>query len=142
MRYETRKHPTDGHKYIIVDHDEKKAKELTLQGHWVYLRLTERAEELNGILLPQRSRDENITLYEVIAIGRECGEMRPRQQKFKGVIDMQRNAKLNIAVGDTVIIPEKATAEGTGYEEFVKNSPVSGYEGLIDKGLILAKVNE
>jgi len=138
--YETIKHPTDRHKYIVLNHNTEEAQEVLLVGHWVYLRMTERAEDLGGIYLPEKSRDEHNTLYEVIAIGYEHKKFRPRQQKFKGVQDMDRNAITTFDVGDTVIIPEKATADGHGYQSFVKRSPVSQYEGVVDKGLILAKV--
>lgn len=141
MRYETQKHPKDKNKYIVMDHGAQKALALTLPGHWVYLRLTERAEQIGGIYLPQRSRDEHVTLFEVIAIGNRVNTIRARQPKFKGVPDMERNQFLDIEVGDTVIIPEKATGEGTGYSYFVKQSEFSKYEGYVDAGLILAKVN-
>jgi len=140
MGFETKKHPTDKHKYIIINHNEEVAHEATVPGHWVYVRMTQRAERLGLIYLPEKSRDDNCTLVEVIAIGRECGSFRPKQAKFRGVQDMDRNAITTFEVGDTVIIPEKATAEGSGYERLVKRSPLNEYEGMIDVGLILAKV--
>lgn len=141
MTYSTQKHPEDESKYLILDHGAEKAQVVTLPDHWLYVRMTERAEQLDGIYLPDKSRDEHNTLYEVIAIGENVHKMRPRQRKFTGVPEMDRNACLDVAVGDTVIIPEQATSEAGGYVSFVKSSPVSRYEGLIDSGLVLAKVS-
>jgi len=140
MDYTTHKHPVDEHKYLILDHSTEKATAVTLLSHWLYIRLCERAEELDGILLPQKSRDEHNTLYEVIAVGRDVRRHREITQRYRNVPDMQCNAILDIAVGDTIIIPEKATADSSGYEGFVKRSTVSEYEGMIDKGLVLAVV--
>jgi len=141
MRYETIKHPDDESKYILMDNDEKTATPVSVLGHRVYIRLCERSEEAGGIILPQKSRDEHTTIYEVIAIGRECSRFREKFRRFKDVPYMDCNAILDIKVGDTIIIPEKATADSSGYEDFVRGSDVSGYEGEIDKGLILAKVS-
>ena len=141
MNYETKKHPTNPHRYLLLDHDTSTAQEVRLQGHWLYIRLTERAEQLNGIYLPQKSRDEHTCLYEVIGIGEMVGTPRSRQAKFKGVQEMDRNAVLDVSVGDTVLIPEKATGDSSGYAHFVKRSCISDFEGLIDSGLILAKVS-
>ena len=138
-RYETQKHE-DPHKFVVLDHKREEAKVAELQGHWVYLRMTERDEKVGDIYLPEKSRDENITIYEVIAIGKDVHKHRPMSQRFKDVIEMDRDANLDIEVGDIVIIPEKATGEGTGYSYFVKPSPLSPYECSIDKGLILAVV--
>jgi len=140
-RYETQKHQTNENKFILMDHIAEDAKTLTLRGHMVYIRMCERAEDQGGIILPQKSRDEHCTLWEVIAIGEGVDKFRSREKKFRGVQDMDRNAVIDIAVGSVIIIPEKATEEGHGYAEFVKRSPASPYEGSIDKGLILAKVS-
>ena len=141
MNYETHKHPTNPHRYLLLDHDTSTAQEVRLQGHWLYIRLTERAEQLNGIYLPQKSRDEHTCTYEVIAIGECVGDLRPREQKFKGVQEFDRNAVLDVEVGDTILIPEKATSDSSGYVHFVKRSCISEFEGLIDAGLVLAKVD-
>jgi len=141
MRYETMKHPDSEHKYILLDNDDEIAQEGEVLGHWVYIRLCERAEDAGGIILPQKSRDEHTTLYEVIAVGRKVSAFREKDRRFKGVPYMDCNSILDIRVGDTVIIPEKATSDSSGYEEFIKRSCISEYEGLIDKGLILSKVS-
>ena len=138
--YETRKHPTNKSKYILMNHSTETAEEVRLQGWWLYVRLTERAESLDGIYLPQKSRDEHTCTYEVIAVGEMVGEYRHRQPKFKGVQEMDRNAVLDVEVGDTILIPEKCTSDSSGYARFVKRSCISDFEGLIDAGLILAKV--
>ena len=139
-KYTTAKHPTDPHKFLILDHTNEVAHEVEPPAHKIYIRMTERAEQLGGIYLPEKSRDEHNTLYEVIAISKYIYEYRGKERKFRGVAEMDRNACLDIDVGDTIIIPEKATEEGGGYADFVRTSPVSRYEGYIDKGLILAKV--
>ena len=140
MNYSTQKHPTNPNKYLLLDHDTETAREIRIQGWWVYLRLTERAEQLDGIYLPQKSRDEHTCTYEVIGIGEMVGTPRGREQKFKGVDEMDRNALLDIKVGDTILIPEKCTSDNGGYAHFVKRSCISDFEGLVDCGLILAKV--
>jgi len=141
MRFETIKHPEDESQYIFMDNDEQTATPVRMPGHMVYIRLCERAEDAGGIILPQKSRDEHTTIYEVIAIGSGVSQFRDRTQKFKDVPYMDCNAILDIKVGDTVIIPEKATADSSGYEDFVKYGFITEYEGVIDKGLILAKVS-
>ena len=140
-RYETKKHPTNENKFIVLDHDEEKAAQLTLRGHMVYIRMCERPETIGRIYLPGKSRDDHCTIWEVIAIGEQSNRFRTREKKFRNVQDMDRNAAISIEVGAIIIIPEKATEEGHGYAEFVKRSPYSEYEGSIDKGLILAKVS-
>lgn len=139
-RYETQKHPTNKSKFIVMDNILKTAKAFTLRGHMVYIRMCEREEKIGRIFLPGKSRDDYCTIWEVIAIGESVDKFRTREKRFKNVQDMDRNAAIDVEVGDTIIIPEKATEEGHGYAEFVKRSPYSEYEGSIDKGLILAKV--
>ena len=140
MNYETKKHPSSQSKYLLLDHDTATAQEVTVFGHWLYIRLTERAEVLDGIVLPQKSRDEHTCLYEVMAIGIEVGTLRRKDRKFKGVSEMDCNALLDVKVGDTVLIPEKATGDSSGYSSFIKRSCVSQFEGLIDSGLVLAVI--
>ena len=138
--YETKKHPTNKSKYILMNHKTKTAEEVRLQGYWLYVRLTERKEHLDGIYLPQKSRDEHTCTYEVIAVGECVGDYRRREKKFKGVQEFDRNAVLDVDVGDTILIPEKCTSDSSGYAHFVKRSCISEFEGLIDCGLVLAKV--
>lgn len=139
-RYESRKHPTDKNKFIVMDHKAGLAKEFTLREHMVYIRMCERKEKIGSIYLPQKSRDNHCTLWEVIAIGEKVSEYRPKEKRFDGVRDMDRNAVIDFNVGDTIIIPEKATGDGHGYQYFVRRSSISLYEGYIDKGLVLAKI--
>lgn len=140
MNYETQKHPTNPHRYLVLDHDTETAQEVRLQGYWLYVRLTERAESLDGIYLPEKSRDEHTCTYEVIAIGECVNDYRRKERKFKDVAEFDRNAVLDVEVGDTILIPEKCTADSSGYASFVKRSCISEFEGLVDSGLILAKV--
>ncbi len=140
MNYSTQKHPTNPNKYLVLNHDTETAQSVRLQGWWVYVRMTERAEQLDGIYLPEKSRDEHTCTYEVIGVGEMVGTPRGREQKFKGVPEMDKNAVLDIEVGDTILIPEKATSDGGGYTQLIKRSCISDFEGLIDCGLILAKV--
>jgi len=123
-----------------LNHKTEKSQEVRLQGFWLYERMTERAEALDGIYLPQKSRDEHTTLYEVIAVGEQVGTIRRNDKSFRGVPEFDRNAVLDVEVGDTVIIPDKATGDGSGYTRFVKASSISQFEGIVDVGLILAKV--
>jgi len=138
--FETQKHPTNKHKYLVLNHKTEKAQEVRLQGFWLYVRMTERAESLKGVYLPQKSRDEHTCLYEVLAIGECVGELRRNDKKFRGVPEFDRNAVLDVSVGDTILVPEKATGDSSGYARFVKASSISRFEGLIDSGLILAKI--
>ena len=139
-RHETIKSPDDPSKLILIDHTEESAEPTQIIGHMVYVRMTERAEKIGSIYLPQKSRDDNCTLWEIIAIGRECGHQRQKEKRHKGLSEFDLNPETTFKVGDTVLIPEKATGQGTGYQYFVKNSPVSTYEGLVDEGLIMAVV--
>ena len=141
MNYTTHKHPENPHRYLILDHDTQTAKVVRVQGWWVYVRLTERAESLDGIYLPEKSRDEHTCTYEVIAIGECVNDYRQKEKKHRGVLEFDRNPVLDIKVGDTILIPEKATADSGGYKDFIRRSDISEFEGLVDCGLILAKVS-
>jgi hypothetical protein len=123
-----------------MDHDEETAKVAQMPGHMVYVRMCQRKEKIGMIYLPEKSRDDYCTIWEVLAIGRKVDEYRPREAKFRNALEMDRNAVIDVEAGDTIIIPEKATEEGHGYADFVRRSPYSEYEGSIDKGLILAKI--
>ena len=140
-RYTTQKHPSDKHKFLILDHKEETAKSFRVKGYMCYIRMTERAESIGGIYLPEKSRDDSITIYEIISIGEKVNTYRPYSLMYKNIPHFQRNPVTNFDVGDIIIIPEKATSESSGYMRLVKRSIVSDYEGFIDCGLILAKVN-
>ena len=140
-RYETIKHPDDDTKLILLDNEAETAEPVQIMHHMVYLRMTEREDIINGIYLPGKSKDDHCTFWEVIAVGRECGRFRRLEKRYKNVSEFCLNPETTYSVGDIVLIPEKATREGTGYQYLVKRSPASQYEGLVDEGLILAKIN-
>ncbi len=133
IRYKTIKDPDSINHYIVMDEETKTAKRVLQRGYWLYLRLTERAEQIGGIYLPELSRDDT-QVYEVIAIGDRCHEYRPMQKKFKDLVDFCRNGDIRVNTGDLVIVPN------IQQPELITRSPWCDNEFMIDCGLIKAVV--
>jgi co-chaperonin GroES (HSP10) len=127
-RYKTIKDPKSENHYIVMDEKTKTAERFLQRGHWLYVRRNERAESINGIYLPERSRDDTLCC-EVIAIGAKVSQFRKYEKKMKDVVDFCANSDIDVSVGDTVVVPETAV-------EYITRSPWNEDEWMIDKGLI------
>ncbi len=132
IKYKTIKDPDSINHYIVMNMADKTARRVLQKGHWIYLRKTERAEQIGGIYLPDLSRDDT-QVCEVIAIGDRCHMYRPPQKKFKDLVDFSRNGDIRVNTGDLVIVPETQP-------EFITRSPYCDDEFMIDCALIKAVV--
>ena len=76
-RYQTRKHPTDETKFLLLDTLNETANVISVLGPWVYVRKALKPDMVGGIVIPEKSREET-TFAEIVAIGTEA-RLHPRQ---------------------------------------------------------------
>ena len=112
-RYVVVRHESDPHKLTVADRETETASDLTLRGRWVYVRKTVRPERVGGIVVPEKTRENN-TFAEVLAVGVGCGQMEPgwKRKTRAEKVALRRRAdwllqvENPLAVGDTVAAPD------------------------------------
>ena len=91
-------------KHHIVLKDENEVTPVEIRGHWLYVRKCKRAEEMDGILIPEKSRDDTVFVM-VLAIGVSCSEPLSKEDRLKyDVKGIAVNTDVNIY--DKVLCPD------------------------------------
>ena len=90
---------------IMLKYENGDHKSFDVRGHWLYVRKCKRAEDIEGILIPDKSRDDTVFAL-VLAIGSDCGK--PLSKKDREIYD-SRCASINtddLKIYDKVMCPD------------------------------------
>ena len=80
-------------------------RESLIRGHNMYVRKCERPEDIGGILITEKSRQDN-NFALVLAVGTECGKFRKLTKVQKKMKDMRSSVVLGVSPNDRVLGPD------------------------------------
>jgi len=97
--------------FVVYSRADNRQDVVTVKGRWFYCKKCKRAEQLSGIFLPERSRD-NTFFATVLAIGDRCGNDQRKNLSRTELLtkmelpDWRPQCNLGVDVLDKVLCPE------------------------------------
>jgi len=119
---------------VLFNEETGKRRVLSIKGHQVYVRKCKKAAEIEGIALPDKSRD-NTTTATVLAIGLDCGKRRKLSSTQKRMRDMVAQVELGVEPLDRIMCPDD-------HEWGMTKSLYSDKEFFIDECIAIANLGK
>jgi len=89
---------------IMLEDENGGVKPFEVRGHWLYVRKCKRAEEMGGILIPEKTRSDTVFAL-ILAKGTECGKKLTAQDRR--IYDPRGTAVVNeLEIYDKIMCPD------------------------------------
>jgi len=95
----------DKHEVVFINETSGETFTMRIRGRNLYCKKARRLEEIDGIVIPDKSRDDH-TWATVLAIGEGCGEFHKLSSAEKKMVDMRPSVGLGVNPYDMVLGPD------------------------------------